>query len=121
MQFLNKVDKENIMLVDLIYHNGKKETNYTDYLDIIYKDIDTGEKRLKTIENPPMEIYFTKEEYQNYEYNKTFMYKDHADKHTCRYRDVVNYIAKLGGSSTQNYVKQAREKGNYSAARNVHR
>ena len=59
MQFLKGVNKENIMLLNVIYHRPMKENEYKDYLDIVYKDLDTGEKILKTIETPEMEIYFT--------------------------------------------------------------
>ena len=50
MKFLNsKINKDNIMLLDILYHPPKKENDRVDALDIIYKDINTGVKHLKTI------------------------------------------------------------------------
>ena len=46
MRILEHLDKDNLMLVNIIYHNPKKQTDYIDYLDIIYKDLKTGEKKL---------------------------------------------------------------------------
>ena len=58
MKFLSPdINKENIMLIDILYHGANKRNDYTDALDIIYKDIDTGKKHLKTIEEPEIDIY----------------------------------------------------------------
>lgn len=121
MQFLKGVDKDNIMLVNLIYHKGGKHTEYTDYLDVIYKDLNTGEKFVKTIENPEIEIYFTKEEHRNYDYNKSFLELSQAEMHTCKYREVPFYIAKQAGDSHIKRIKQLIEMKNYAAIQNIHK
>lgn len=121
MEFLKNVDKDNIMLVNVLYHNGKKATNYNDYLDIIYKELDTGEKRVVTIENPEMDIYFAKENQRNYDYNKTFIEIENADKHRCKFKDLPFYIAKQAGDQYVQYIKSCLQGGNRSAITNIHK
>lgn len=122
MEFLHsKVDKNDIMLTNIIYNYPTKSTEWTDYLNIIYKDISTGEKHLKVIEKPQIEIYFTKDEYRNYDYNKNFIELDKVDKHICEYKNVEFYIAKQAGKEYQNYAKQCLETKNRQALKNLHK
>lgn len=114
MKFLNEnINKNDIMLIDVLYHRGSKDTEYKDYIDIIYKNIKTGEKLLKTIECPEIEIYFTKEEYRNYDYNKSFMELDKVEKHTCQYKSLPWYIAKQAGDEYVKQMKTLIELGRY--------
>ena len=121
MKFLPHRDKEETMLVNIIYHNGSRETDYNDYLDIVYKDLRTGEKFVETIENPEIEIYFTKEQFRNYDYNKAFLELEEAEMHTCRYKDLPFYIAKQAGEKYVNYIKSCIQNKNRSAINNIHK
>jgi len=121
MKFLGpNVDKDNIMLLDVLYHNGNKDTEYTDYIDIIYKNTKSGEKLLKTIEKPEIEIYFTKEEYRDYDYNKTFMELDKTEKHTVPYKSLPWYIAKQAGEQYVSQLKNYIELGKYRDISKIH-
>lgn len=121
MKFLNEnVDKTNIMLLDMIYHPPRKDNDRNDCLDIIYKEIDSGEKHLKSIENPKIEIYFTKEEYRNYTYNKTFMEIERCDKHVCEYKKLPWYIAQQAGEQYVNELKRLVESGRYKDIQKIH-
>ena len=65
MRFLGiEAEGRNIMPINFIYKNVYKET---DYLMIVYKDIDTGEKFVKNIENPEIYVYIVKEQYRGKE------------------------------------------------------
>jgi len=121
MDFMKGINKENVMLINIIYHNKRKENNYNDYLDIITKDLTTGEKILTTIENPEMDIYFTKEEHRNYDYNKNFMEIDKTDRHRFKYKDLTRSIAKMAGPSYENFIKQSIETQNYARINNIHK
>ncbi len=38
--------KDDIMLINIIYNQPSPDTNWTDTLDIVYKDLTTGQKHL---------------------------------------------------------------------------
>jgi len=114
MKFLNSnVDKDNIMLLDVLYYPPRKETNREDFIDIIYKELDTGEKHIKSIKNPTIDIYFLKEQYRNYDYNKTFMEIDKCDKHSVEYKKIPWYIAGQAGDQYVNELRRLVENGRY--------
>lgn len=119
MKFLpERIDKNNIMLNDIIYVGPNKE-NKTDCLYIIYKDLKSGEKKLETIEKPEIEIYFVKEEYRNFTTNRTFFELDKCDKHTCEYNSLPWYIAKQAGQDYVNELKKLVEVGRYRDIRRI--
>lgn len=121
MEFLNsKVNKDNLMLLDIVYHAPRKENDRIDALDIVYKDIDTGEKHLKTIEEPDIEIYFTKDQYRDYTYTKSFTELDKCEKHTCKYKTLPWYIAKQAGDNYVNELKRMVESGRYRDIQKIH-
>lgn len=62
MNFLNLEHPDSLMLLNVIYHRGTRESNWEDELDIVYRDLVTGEKKVKNIKNPPIDIYICKEE-----------------------------------------------------------
>lgn len=122
MKFLSdNINKDNLMLINIIHHRGKKATNYNDYLDIVYKEIDTGRKVLKTIECPEMEIYFAKEDKRNYDYNKSFFHICDADMKTFKFKDIQFAIAKEAGQEYMGYIKNCLNTGNRSAINNIHK
>lgn len=121
MEFLAKnIDKNNIMLVDMLYSYGNKDNDYTDTLDIVYRDLKTGEKKLKTIEKPPIEIYFTKPEYRDYTHNKNYIEISKTDKHLCPIRNIPFYIAKQAGDEYQRMLKEGLMNKDGSASRKMH-
>ena len=66
MKFLKNVhDGMNVMPLNFLYHN---ERNYEldDAIDIIYKDMDSGEVIVETIEKPEIEVWVVKPEYRKY-------------------------------------------------------
>lgn len=121
MKFLKNVDSDDIMLLNIIYHNKQKDYQYNDFLDIVYKNITTGEKYLQTIEKPQIEIYFTKEQLRNFSYNKSFMELKDLDMHTCDYKYLEDYIARQAGPNYTNFIKDCKEKGNFSSIKNIHK
>lgn len=121
MKLLEHLDSNNLMLINIIYHRGTKGTEYNDYLDIIYKNLKTGEKHLETIENPEIEIYFAKEDCRDYNYNLSFIEMENAVMHRCKFKDLAFYIAKEAGPEYVNYVKNAIQTKNRGAINNIHK
>lgn len=122
MKFLPKdVDPNNIMLLDTIYHYPRKSNNYVDAIDIIYKELDTKQKKLLTIEEPEIEIYFTKPEFRNYEHNQLFFDLEKLKPHRCKYRNILFEIAKEAGGEYQNFAKQCFERRNMQLMKNLYK
>lgn len=86
----------NITLLNVIYHKPKKNEETGKYddgsLDIIYKDMNTKEKKLQHIDNPDYTYYIAKDEYAP-DYNKLFIEKDKVYPVTCKYKDIKKDIA----------------------------
>ena len=121
MNFLGKIKSNNIMFLETIYHYPNKERKYKDSLDIIYKDLTTGEKHILTIDEPEMEIYFTKEEFKNFQHNKSFSPLNETECHRAKYKDLPFYIAKQAGEEYLTYIKQKIETRNRYAINNLHK
>lgn len=121
MKFLSpKVNKDDIMLLNVLYHPPRKENDRVDCVDIIYKDISTGEKHLHSIKNPEIELYFAKEEYRDYNYNRAFMEIEKCEKHTCQYKSLPWYIASQAGEAYVNELKRMIESGNGRDIQKIH-
>ena len=92
---MKSIDKDSAMLVDIQYIKPRK--NEKDYLYIIWKDIDTGEKCLNIIEEPEIDIYFEKPEYRNHGYNLNYSFMDRVEKRTIKAKDITKTIVEDGG------------------------
>ena len=92
----------NITLLNVIYHKPKKDLETGKYdtgsLDIIYKDMDTMEKKIQHIEDPDYTYYIAKDAYAP-TYNKLFIEKDKVEAVTCKYREIKKDIAERTGNT----------------------
>lgn len=91
-----------LMLCDIIYQNGTRDTKWVDYLNFVYKDLITGEKGLYTIKNPTITIYEVPEELRTFRRARLYMEKEKLIPHEVLYREVTKEIAKMAGPE---YVK----------------
>jgi len=121
VRILPHLDKENLMLVNTIYHRPNKGTGYKDFLDIIYKDLRTGEKHLETIESPEMEFYFAKENAINNKYNRTFIEIENAEMHKYTFRNLPYYIADQAGPNYVQFINKMKQSKNFRAISNIHK
>ena len=120
MKFLRRQNTNNLMLINVIYHQPSKYNNWQDCLDIIYKDTRTGEKFLECIENPPMEVYFTKPEYRTYEENQNFMDIEKTYPVICSYKDLVYDIAKELGPEYSKMMSELTKQKRFAERKNIH-
>ena len=60
-RIIGKKPVPNSTLCDVQYCKGTRENDYTDKLYVIWRD-EHDAKHLEIVENPPMDIYFTKPE-----------------------------------------------------------
>ena len=123
MEFLQlkETRKEDIMLINIIYNQPSAQTNWVDSLDIIYKDLSTDKKYLETIVNPTMDVYFTKPEFQNYDYPKYTMPVEQMEIKNISCKYATRDIAKIAGGKYSEYYRQCVETKNRKRLKNLHK
>jgi hypothetical protein len=86
----------NITIINTIYHKSKKDPETGKYgkdsIDIVFRDLDTGEKKFEHIEEPTYTYYIANDDVQ-VTHNMLFIDKDSVHPVTCKYRDVLKSIA----------------------------
>ena len=123
MEFLQlkETRKEDSMLLNIIYNQPSAQTNWTDSIDVIYKDLSTGKKHLETIINPNMDVYFTKPEYRNYEYPKYVLPIEQCEVKTISCKHATRDIAKIAGGKYEEYYRCCIQSKNRKAMKNLHK
>ena len=121
MKFIKNpdVDTSKLMYVNSIYHKPCAATDYEDYLDIIYKDLETGQKYVETKKNPEIIAYLVKPEYRDYNYNKEYMEINKCDQYKVPIKDVNFWIAKQMGPQAVATVRNMIASGNRAAIQNL--
>lgn len=90
----------NITLLNTIYIKSQKDElgKYgMDWIYIIYKDLDTGEKKMHAIEGPTYRYYITKPEYAP-QHNLFYIEAEKVRPVKCKFRDLRKSIAKETGT-----------------------
>lgn len=93
-------DGDNITLLNIIYHKPIKNENGKygkDSLDIIFKDMNTGEKKVQHIVSPKYTYWMTNEGIP-VDYCKMFIEKDKVHPIECEYTDLKKSIAESTGN-----------------------
>ena len=123
MRFLDNkgIDTDDIILINIIYHKPSRETDWIDYLDVIYKEISTGKKKCLVIKEPEMEVYFVEDEYRTYTYNKAFIELDKCYTKKIPCKNIEMGIAKEAGENYIRLIKECKETRNFGAVKNVHK
>ena len=112
-----KINKDSAMLVDVQYVKANKRAGTPDYLYIIWKDLDTGEKYMQPVQEPMMDIYFEKPEYRDHLYNKNYAKLETLDKKTVKAKDIIFAIANDMGDIGRNRLSECFTTRNYSGLR----
>ena len=107
------MDKNKAMLLDIQYVKPNKKNKTPDYLYIIWKDLDTGEKHLQIVPEPMMEIYFEKPEFRNHKHNKGYARFEELDKKVVKYKDIIYAIVNDMGEAGQQKLQNYFNTGNY--------
>lgn len=96
MKFLSNIrPDQNIMLLNIHYTSGNryKFKEKDDYIDILYKDIDTGEKHVETIIHPDIELWIVKPEFRTFKHVRNFIPKDECYTIRVPYKERMAYVA----------------------------
>lgn len=123
MRFLDNkgIDTDDINLINIIYHKPRRDTEWIDYLDVIYKEISTGEKKCLVIKEPEMEIFIVNDEYRDYTYNKAFIELDKCHIKKVKCKNLEMEIAKEAGDNYVRMIKECKQTRNFAIAKNVHK
>lgn len=91
----------NISILNAVYHKSKKDPTTGKYskdsIDIIYKDLDTMEKKVHHIDEPEYTYWMTNEGVP-VDYNKLFIEEKDVHQVTCKYNDLKKDIAEKTGN-----------------------
>lgn len=112
--------KDNIMLVDIHYHRPSREHDWTDQIQIVYKVLSSGEKKVLNITNPTIDIYFCKPGYENKVYLE-YMPMDKLECVTVPYKDVEYVIAQRAGERYMNIYQENLRSNNRRSNKNIHK
>ena len=106
-------NQSNSMLIDIQYIRPNRRENQQDLLYIIWKNLDTGEKFLRVVPEPKMDIYFSKPECRDFVHNKNYEFIDRLDRVSVKYKDILYAIADDMGPSGRDMIKNAYETRNF--------
>lgn len=115
------LDGSNLVLLNTIYDRPTKFNDYTDCMNLIVKDVATGEKHLLKYKNPRMRMYVTKPEYRDYDYIQICKELDKCDIRVVKCRDILDEIAKEAGERYQSFLSRCRKQRMFTTAKNVHK
>lgn len=90
---------DNITILNTSYHHPYKDESgklHKDYITLVYKDADTGEKEQKTIYEPEYTYYMANDGIVP-DYNMFFIPKDKVHPITVKFKDLEKDIAKRTG------------------------
>lgn len=111
MQFLDhRYDTRNIMLLDVYYDRGTW-SNPDDILYVLFKEVDTGKKRLEEIIAPDIEVQIIKEEYRDNpaKYDNTYIRdwipKSMCDVYRVNYKNRNKEISEILGISIEQLMQ----------------
>lgn len=102
-----------LMFCDIIYQRETKDTGWHDYINIVYKDLTTNEKKLFTIQDPMYEIYTVKPEHRTFRKSRDFLEREKLDEHIIKYKDRFKEMAVIiaeetGDKKYYDFVKNAK-------------
>lgn len=99
MKFLPKtLDNSNLMFIRTFYTPGSKETTAPDdRLDVVFKDLNTGDKYVETIESPKTEIHIVDPKHRTYTYHKNFIDRSWCNSYEVPYKKRQEVVARALG------------------------
>lgn len=109
-KYFPELEGRKLMLCDVIYQYGTKETNWSDYINFVYKDLITKEKGIYTIKDPEIDIYEVPEELRDFRVARKYMPKEKLIPHRVKYKNVTKEIASLMGPEGMRYYNDHKSR-----------
>lgn len=110
---------DNITLINTMFYRraDPKDSKFKEYLSLIYKDCDTGQKYVEEIIDPDYEYYVAKSD-KRVNYPRLFISKSDVEQVTVPYKDLEKDIAKRVGLT--NYYYENIKNGNRRENQKLH-
>lgn len=112
--------KDDVMLIDIHYHRPDADHEWNDMLQIVYKVLSTGKKKVLNITNPKMDVYFAQPGSEN-QFYKEFMPIEQLRMCRFPYKDLEMCIAQEAGEHYVNFIKENNRTRNRRANKNIHK
>lgn len=117
---LPNVNKDDAMFVNALYHKPSREYEWEDMLEVVYKDLSTGEKYVHSVLNPTMDVYFTKPDYTKPFYQEAVPIEG-TTKVALPYKDIEMAIAEIAGGNYPQILRENNRNRNRGANREIHK
>lgn len=117
---LGQIHSGNLLLLNVFYHRPRKENRFKDYASVLVKNVATGEKKIITIEDPEMLIYFVKPDYRDYSYVPAYKHLSLCNVKRIKYKNVIKEIVKDGGDYLKDIYGDIVSLS-FNAKRNLHK
>lgn len=102
-KILGMSKKDNVILLNTIYHSKIDEDNKHDAISLIFKDMNTGDKFLKEIIDPKIEVYKAKEYVDLGDANHICIEREKLNKYDVSYKNRRKDLATLLGSEAEKF------------------
>lgn len=111
--------KENLILFNTVYHRNTDDTKKHDAISLIFKDMKTGKKQLKVIDDPKMEVYKAKEHIDLGDTNHVIIERSKLDKFDVGHKQKVLDIAKLLGKDATDFYWNCVKTRNFKEQKQI--
>ena len=113
-------DTSKYLLINVLYKRPGKENKWSDTVYFVVKNVETGEKKLMTLKNPPYLFYTVKEGFRDYTYMPACKPLIECEPHVVKKVDLIKQIAEAGGPKLKEmYTNLSRN--NFKALKNLHK
>lgn len=89
-------EEENVLILNSIYIRPEKDDDTNKWsnprLNIVYKDLDTGIKKLRIIDNPATDTFITKSEYKTFKTQRQYLNEDQVERYNVPYNKLTRFI-----------------------------
>lgn len=107
-----------VVLVNVRYHRPSADQDWKDHLDIVYRN-SKGEKKLYSVAEPKVDIYFANEESRENGYNRVFIDQNDVYSKEVSFNNMAFEIAREAGPSYEKYVQNAIKERQRGKLRNM--
>lgn len=116
---INLDKNENLVLFNTIYHSNIDNDRKRDAISLVFKDMDTGKKVLREIENPNIEVYKAKPHVDLGDINHITIEREKLDRFDIQYNQKVLELAKLLGKEAEDYYWNCVKSKNFKETNKI--
>ena len=116
-EVVNLPKSGNYILFNTIYHNRTDDPDIKDVITLVFKDLDTGEKIIKDVENPKIEVYVAKKGIDLGEYTHIDIDEKDTELVDCSYKSILKDLSEMLGYKS--YYNKCMQEKRYDDAKRI--